>query len=503
MWLISFALAGPHATQEAQYHQEITWNLPVLPRVPLPPAAVSSKQAHVYGYHPYWGDDPTKLDYRRLTDVAIFEVGLNSDGTLSYTSRWTGVAGSVVPLAHAQGCKVHLCVVSFDSGTQSSVLPSASKRATAIAALKALVDQYGADGVNVDIEGLSSSLREDLVTFTTELDAAVDEVWVATPAVDWSNAFDKVALSKLSGGMFIMGYDYHWPGGDPGPNAPLYGGGPWSSYSLEKTVKTYLSDGADPKKIVLGLPLYGQEWPVSSQTIPASATGDGWSVLMDEAEGIGAAEGGQYDSTSHTPYVKRSGTQLWYDDNNSVQERIHFAIGQGLGGIGFWALTYEGNDPAFWDMVETETKLPGDDTGTDTGSDTGTDTGKDTGEKPSEDLPMARAGEQIDAQVGDIVYLNGSGSSDPNGYPLRYTWSQSTGPEQVKLVDADEAEPHFTIPASGTYTFQLLVESRTGSSPADTVQVVAEEAGGCSTAPSAASGGMVGLGLLLLRRRRR
>lgn len=497
------AAPSPHAEQMAQFGNVDAPLLPRLPFLPLPPIAASDTQATVYGYHPYWGDDPTGLNFEDLTHLAIFAVELNSDGSLASKSRWTNVAGSVVPLAHAHGVKVHLCVISFEDDVHAAFLPSASRRAAAIAELKQLVDDYGADGVNVDIEGLDADLRDDMVSFLQELDAAVGDVVVATPAIDWSDAFDEAAMSQLSGGMFIMGYGYHWTGGDPGPNDPLYGGDPWSSYSLEKTVQSYLSAGADPTKIIMGLPLYGQEWEMRSPgEVPGESTGDAWSVVMDRAIAIAEDEGRLFDTVTRSPYVIRADSQLWYPDNASVEERIQWAVHDAtLQGVGFWALTYEGNDPDFWPMVRDQTALTpagGDDSGP---KDSGP---ADDSDPPSGELPVARAGQPIAASVGDTVFLNGSGSEDPNGYPLRYLWTTRTSPQRINLADADQAEPHFVAEVAGTYSFELVVESRAGRSDPDTVVVTvgSESIGLCASAPGALPWlGLIASATLLLRRK--
>ena len=167
-----------------------------------------------------------------LTHLAIFSVALNSDGSLSSTSTWTSRAAEAVSLGHAAGVKIHLCVTSFDSDTIDSVLSSSSHRATAVAALAAQVDAYGADGVNIDFENMSSDNITDLIDFTEELKAAVDEVYLATPAVDWNGAYWYSRLAEASDGLFIMGYGYHWTGGGPGPNAPLEDGDLWSQWTL-------------------------------------------------------------------------------------------------------------------------------------------------------------------------------------------------------------------------------------------------------------------------------
>ncbi|NOY27597.1 MAG: hypothetical protein GXP62_17165, partial [Oligoflexia bacterium] len=337
---------------------------------PLPP---STNRAAVYGYHAYWGVDPTTLDFARLTHLAIFGVVLNTDGSLSYTSRWTDVAPTVVPLAHAAGTRVHVTLIAFSDAEQSAVLPSASRRATTIAALVALVEDYDGDGVNLDIEGLSSAYKDDLVTFTQELKAALpagqDDVYLATPAVDWDGAFDYDQLCAAADGLFIMGYGFHWSGSNPGPISPLYGSSLWSDYALDWSVADYLAYGAWPDCIIMGLPIYGYEWPSSSpSTVPGTSSGTGSAVLMSSAVAIAADEGRQWDAITHTPYVIRSDSQLWYDDTDSLGDKIAWSMDQDLQGIGFWALGYEGDDPDFWDMVETETSLGDGGSSTDTGS---------------------------------------------------------------------------------------------------------------------------------------
>ncbi len=365
--LVLTALAAPLSTPHALDHARHSGADHVVP-APLasvpPPADGPTPDMTVYGYHAYWTGDPTDLNWEQLTHVAIFDVELNSDGTLSSTDNWTDVAGSVVPIAHSYGVKVHVCVISFDDDVQASVLSSPSKRAVAIAELKALVEDYGADGVNVDVEGLDSDLTTDFVDFIKELHDEVGEVYIATPAVDWLGAWDYSELAANSEGLFIMGYGYHWTGGDPGPNDPLYGEDPWSDYSLEWTIDDYIAFGAPVDKIVLGLPLYGQEWP-ADHNVPGDATDDGWSVVMSTAIEDAAENGELYDQPTRSPYTLPSGTQLWYPTNESVRLRIAFARDRGLQGVGFWALDYEGED--FWPMVAEETTF---DEPSDTAADT-------------------------------------------------------------------------------------------------------------------------------------
>jgi MYXO-CTERM domain-containing protein len=377
---------GVHAAQAALAEKGA---LPPL-RVGPPPPAAGAPDKVVYGYLPYWTVSPEDVPWSHLTHLAVFSVGLNSDGSLGSLSHWTDVAADAVARGHEAGVKVHLCVTSFDADTMDAVLGSASTRAAAVQALAAQVSAYGADGVNIDFEGMRSSQIGNLVTFVTALRAQVGEVWLATPAVDWSAAYDYPALAAASDGLFIMGYAYHYTGGGAGPNSPLDDGDIWSKWTLGWTVDDYLATGADPARIVLGLPLYGQAWPVAdADAVPATTTGTGWSVFYTSAVDAAATYGRQYDSASDTPWYAASGTeQGWYDDADSLAVKMTWAVDErGLAGVGFWAIGYDGNDPALWDAVDAVSHDVGGDAGDDTGPGD-TDGTADTDD--TDDPPRAR-----------------------------------------------------------------------------------------------------------------
>jgi len=103
--------------------------------------------------------------------------------------------------------------------------------------------------------------------------------------------------------------------------------------------------------------------------------------------------------------------------------------------------------------------------------------------------PIVNAG--VDQQVlgGALVSLNGSGSSDPEGLPLIFEWSQAEGPA-VTLAGANTAFPTFTAPQLGQTTkfvFRLVVRDGEFASPPDLVTVTGAAAGSASNiAPLAA-----------------
>ena len=78
--------------------------------------------------------------------------------------------------------------------------------------------------------------------------------------------------------------------------------------------------------------------------------------------------------------------------------------------------------------------------------------------------PTADAGPDRTVDEGTLVTLNGTGSSDPNGDTLSYSWRQTSGPPTVSLAGDDTALPTFTAPTVAADTdlvFTLTVSDST------------------------------------------
>jgi hypothetical protein len=91
--------------------------------------------------------------------------------------------------------------------------------------------------------------------------------------------------------------------------------------------------------------------------------------------------------------------------------------------------------------------------------------------------PTADAGPNQEVEQGDLVVLDGTGSSDPDFDPLDYSWTFVTKPQASAAVlsDPSSAIPTFIADQEGTYTLQLEVADGSGAS--DTDQVVVNAGG--------------------------
>ena len=90
--------------------------------------------------------------------------------------------------------------------------------------------------------------------------------------------------------------------------------------------------------------------------------------------------------------------------------------------------------------------------------------------------PVADAGEDQTVNEGDLVYLDGSGSYDPDQDPLTYLWQQDVSdPIQVTLSDPTAVDPSFTAPTglsqNTALTFNLVVNDGQLDSTVDSVVI--------------------------------
>ncbi len=88
--------------------------------------------------------------------------------------------------------------------------------------------------------------------------------------------------------------------------------------------------------------------------------------------------------------------------------------------------------------------------------------------------PVADAGINQSVVTQSQVQLDGSGSSDPNGDPLNYSWSFTTIPSSnVTLSNAFIVNPTFVPDVDGSYILELVVDDTQFSSAASSITITA------------------------------
>ncbi len=323
------------------------------------PRVVARTSKRVFGYRPYWApaDDYLSYDYNVLNVVAHFGAEVDSaTGGLTTLRGWPSVAA--IPYARARGVATVLVAISFGYDANDKLLGTPARSAALVDALVQAVKSGGGSGVNVDFEGVRGTQRANLVAFMRALAARMRaeipgaEISMALPAVDWSNAFDLSALAAICDYVIMMGYDFHYAGSPTsGPIAPLAG----ESYNVTRSVETYLAAGVPSEKLLLGVPWYGYDWPVVDTVRVASTQGSGTAVFYKNAEPLAAQYGKRFDNATSSPWYVYSSFngwhQVWYEDSLSLALKYRLVREKNLGGIGIWALSYEGGRREIWSGI--------------------------------------------------------------------------------------------------------------------------------------------------------
>ena len=149
-----------------------------------------------------------------------------------------------------------------------------------IDALVGAVRDLGVDGINVDIEALDPMLVPAYGAFVGDLLGAVEAkdpaltVSVATGGHALGAAMAVAAAAAGVDRIFLMGYDYRTGRSDPGATAPL-DRSDGDTASLRSSLDLYAALGVPADRLLLGLPLYGVDWPVAGPVIGAPSTGRG------------------------------------------------------------------------------------------------------------------------------------------------------------------------------------------------------------------------------------
>ena len=273
-----------------------------------------------------------------ITDLGLFDFSLDATGTL------TGKANAAaIERAARKGIRTHLVVATSGNKTLLHLVlsPRYGVRKVLIEALAQLPRKYRADGVQLDFEGPRAEEREDLVSFVRELRAALPPeslLSLAIPAKtsEVKSAFVYADLGAIADRLFIMVYDEHWQGGEPGAIADL----PWHNRVL-----AFARSTLPPEKVVVGLPFYGRVWQHGKV---ARAVNHQQARELAEKE---KAQVGRDPRQSNTFTFRTEVTaECWFEDAASLRAKLESARAHGYTNVGFWRLGQE--DPRVWDVLE-------------------------------------------------------------------------------------------------------------------------------------------------------
>lgn len=318
------------------------------------PKIVTNKSLNkeIFGWNPYWmGTAYYDFSYQLLSEVSYFSYEVNAN-TGGYNDIHYWKTTELLDYAHAAGTRVSLTATLFDN--HEVLFANSQSVQNLIDSLISLVQLRNADGVNIDFESVPLSEKDNLTNFMIALSeqfhAALpnSKVSIALPAVDWSNTFDVAAMNDYVDIFLIMGYEYYWSGSSSaGPGSPLSSGDIWSSYNTTTSILDYLQKGVSKEKLYLGVPYYSRDYPTQSNAIPSENIGTGSAVIYKNVIDDYSIDDKIWDDNSQTScYVYEtagSWNQCWHNGEEALFEKCKSVNMLDIGGIGIWALGYDGS----------------------------------------------------------------------------------------------------------------------------------------------------------------
>ena len=320
---------------------------------PAPPqvALAAPTSAHeVFGYAPYWSlPQASQFPVSDFSTIAYFSVDVNPDGTIETSGPgWDGYESQdltdLVNAAHQAGDRVVLTATDFSNSSLDSLTHNPSAGVTLGRQLTQLVENKNLDGVNLDFEGTGDGDQAGLDNLVSQVDFLLHAAnphyqltmaTYASSAGDPSGFYDIAGLSKWVDAFFVMAYDVNQGPGQGNGNA----GGADANY-----ISQYVA-AAGASKVILGLPLFGYDEPTSGPDLGDAATGPSQAVTYAEAMASGTTYWNAATQTAWTSY-QSSGQwhQVFFDNVNTIADKVQLADSSDLLGVGAWALGMEGYD---------------------------------------------------------------------------------------------------------------------------------------------------------------
>lgn len=276
-----------------------------------------------------------------------------STGLANNMNRWKDA--SIVSKVKDLGGKVVLTITTKNSLETAKFLTNGTAKNNLINNTLNLLEQRDGDGVNVSLTGLNAKLRSQFTDFISSLSNALRsksreyQILITIPVYDETKAYNIMALDTLVD-RFIIDFSKK-PTNFPGAISPLTDE---SDYNIQSSVSRYLNIGIPPYKFILGLSYYGVQFEknqdsgveklkayipynqirLNHQYAPVNYNKDQAFASIETRDDDG-------NLTGH----------IYYDNENSLEQKYDFVIQNGLGGVSIQELGADEGYGELWDAL--------------------------------------------------------------------------------------------------------------------------------------------------------
>ncbi len=287
-----------------------------------------------------------------LSMLTVFTYGFTPEGELISPDD-----EEVIALAYSYGVKPIMLLStltedgSFSNELADTLLNSDYLQDILIQKVLNNMEIKGYYGLDIDFEYVPERNKEAYAAFVKRLTDTLNSngflsLVALAPKTSASQsgllyeAHDYYALGRASNLALTMTYEWGYTYGPPMAVAPIN--------NVER-VLAYAVTEIPPEKLLMGIPLYGYDWPLPYEKGVTKAVS-----LSPQRAVILAGENGAdilYDETAQSPYFRYADDthEVWFEDAKSIYAKLMLLERYSLAGIGYWNL--ERDFPQNWAVL--------------------------------------------------------------------------------------------------------------------------------------------------------
>ena len=255
-----------------------------------------------------------------------------------------------VELAHEKGMSVWAVVTDVDSPDvdMGEVLESTANRRKVIEALITQANENNIDGINLDIETVSSDEAGHFVQFLRELSVETHKNNIILSVDNYALAsitgfYNRKEQGQVADYVIIMGYDEHWA------TSPVAGSVASIDY-VDRGIRETIAQVA-PEKVINAVPFYTRIWRTTEDGKVGCDT-VGMPMQNDWVAQHGITPSWDNETCQNYAETMSGGKlcQVWMEDAESLEVKLNTMDHYNLAGVAEWKLGFE--TPDVWDVFE-------------------------------------------------------------------------------------------------------------------------------------------------------
>lgn len=316
------------------------------------------------GYSPILRDDKISMVFHQWWAAqggnALKEVMANVEGVNVICPTWfrfkdnegnlSNIANkNYVTKAHDYGLQVWVMLTDLDTDPIDlyAILSHEQKRTKIIDEMIKTTVDYGADGINVDVETIKSNTGEHFVQFLRELSIKTHEAGLVLSVDNYypnesNKCYDLEEQGIVCDYVVMMGYDEHW--GNCGSAGSV------ASINFVKDGLTSTIEKVPASQVINGVPFYTRLWITT-----AGVTTDELLTMVNMEDWLSRRKlTPEWNAETCQNYVDfmdgNSHYQCWLEDAESIRMKMQVMDNKQVAGVAAWKIGQE--DSSVWSVFK-------------------------------------------------------------------------------------------------------------------------------------------------------